>query len=347
MDIKYMAMVTKLFCATLLLTGTLILSCLILAAEGQETMHGPEMNGQSRPAETSGTSDEIKKTVAARVNGVNIDLRSVTELMNRMDVQKGHGHAGNKPDNEKEIMNKALDRLIFEELAFQRANNEGIKVEPAEISKNIADIKQKLGGDEAFRRALQARNLTEEGFRTAMARNILLQKIFKVEIFDKTPAIPENEIEREYEREKDKFVVAEKILVLDTVIFLNAEDKGSAEKAEQILKKILEDKDHNPLNLAPDGTFIVSEIEINKEKQPEIYAAARKLKAGQISGIIETSDSMHIVKLKEYVPEKQFALSEIKGFLESKLRKAAITKKSHEWEMELRKAANIEIIDGK
>ena len=339
-------MIKKTPYITVLLLLIIILSCLTFADEGKKDGHGQNMIGTASPAKPEEPADEVKKIVAARVNGADISLRSVTELMNVMGVQKGQGHGREKPIDKEIVRKEALDRLIFEELAFQKAINEGLKVDPAEIEKNIADIRERLRGEEAFRKTLLARRMTEEKVRTDIARNILLQKIFKAEIFDKTPAVSDNEIEKAYEQEKDKFVVAEKIVVIDAVLFLNPEDRGSIEKAEHIRKRILEDKEQNPLNLIPDGTFIVKESEVKEEKQPEIHAEALRLKVGELSGIIETSDSMHIIKLKEYVPEKRFALSEMKGFLESSLKAAARKKRLHEWEMELRKEATIEMMDG-
>ena len=339
-------MIRKTLYITILLASSIILSCLTSAVEGTEDGHGQKLEGPAAPAKPAEPADEAKKIIAARVNGADINLLSVTELMNRMAVQKGRGHGGGKPVSKERVKKDALDRLIFEELAFQKAKHEGLKVDPAEIEKSVADIRERLGGEEAFRKTLQARSLTEEKVRTDIARNILLQKIFKAEIFDKTPAISDNEIEKAYEQQKEKFVVAEKIVVIDTILFLNPEDRGSVERAEQIRKRILEDKGQNPQNLTPDGTFIVSEIEVKKEKQPKIHDEALRLKAGELSGIIETSDSMHIIKLKEYVPEKRFALSEMKGFIESNLKAAARGKRLHEWEAELRKEATIEIIDG-
>ena len=116
-------------------------------------------------------------------------------------------------------------------------------------------------------------------------------------------------------------------------------------KANEILAKINADKDKNPLNVAPDGTFIVRSQDIDKEKEPALYAAARKLKEGELSGVITTPDGIHIMQLSHYTPEKQTPYEEVKGPLKQKLLAAAQIKRFQDWEQELKKDAKIEIMD--
>ena len=319
---------TIIYISVLLMT-ILILSSVAFAAESSDS-------GKS--------TAEGKNVIAARVNGKDISLNSVEALADRMFRQRVRGHGDPQIDPSR-IRKEAIDRLIFEELALQAAKHEGMKVDPADLEKRIADLISSSGGDDAFQKTLRERKLTEGEVRNDLSRSILLQNIFKKEIIDKTPPISDAEIEKAYEQQKDQFIVAEKIIVTDTVLFLSREDSGSADKAERVRMKILSDKDHDPMNLVPDGTFIVRELEVKKDKQPEIYAAAAGLKIGELSSVFATSDSMHIIKIREHIPEKRFTLSQMKGYLESTLTAAARKKRMHEWEADLRNNAKIEITD--
>jgi foldase protein PrsA len=217
-------------------------------------------------------------------------------------------------------------------------------VEPAEVDKRVDDLRTRLGGAEALSKALERQGLTAREMRADIERSIILRRILEKEVFDKV-VISEDDIRKEYEKGKAKFTKPEQVIITDTVFFLDTEGKASFEKAKDILKRILEDKDKNPGNLVSDGTFIVYDTEIKKDKQGELYEEARKLSAGEVSGVIKTSDSLHIIKLKEYSPEKQFTLEQVKGFLREKLTSEARRKALAVWGAELRKGANIEIME--
>jgi parvulin-like peptidyl-prolyl isomerase len=107
---------------------------------------------------------------------------------------------------------------------------------------------------------------------------------------------------------------------------------------------MVEDEENkDPWKLEPDGTFAVRELEINKLREKELYEAAIKLKPGELSGVVTTSDSLHVLKLKQYTPEKQFTFEEVRKAIEAKLRAKAEGERLRAWQAELRKGAKIEI----
>ncbi len=350
-------MLRKVFCIAVVII-CIGLSCIVFAGE-RETRDGTALDPgtpsppggplQAQPAgktlEDGKSPDhkaEEKRVIVARVNGVPVTLKSVVDMMNHLSTQKRH--AAQTPEEKEALRKEALDRLILEELAYQKAKTEGLKAEPVEVDRRVANLKEKLGGEEEFRKKLETEQMTEEELRADIGRSIVLQSIFKREVYDKV-VVPREDIEKAYEKDKGMFLKPEKIVVIDVVFFLYPEDPESIEKAENILKKILDDKDKNPRNLVPDGTFIVYDAEIKKDRQRELYEKARELKVGELSGVVATPDSLHIIKIKEYSPEKQFTLEEVKGYVEGKLRSDARRKLLQEWDADLRKGADVEILD--
>lgn len=280
--------------------------------------------------------------VVARVNGAEITSGAVSGMMSRLKAGKGHGAESSRGTDA--LRKEALDRLIFEELACQEAKADGVRADPREVDQRLEDMRTRMGGEEGLRKALEKENRTEEGLRAAIERDIVLRRIVAREVPDNV-VVPEEDIAREYEREKGEFVIPEKVVVDDVVIFLNPGERASVERAGEIRRKVLEDKDRNPWNLEPDGTFIVHETEIHRGKQEELYREAVKLKPGELSGVIETEDSLHIVRLKEYTPMKQLDLDQVRGFIARKLKAEARQKRLRQWEADLRKNATIEIMD--
>ncbi len=302
----------------------------------RQSSPSPEELEQRRQAR-----EEARKIVAARVNDVPITMDQVVDMMNVM-VRQGHGKM--TPEAMEEVRKQALDMLIMQELAYQKAKSEGLVPDAKKVDDTIANIKGQVGGEDGFKKFLENQGLTEEELRARIGRNMVLEQIFTREIKSKT-TIPEGEIEKEYEREKHRYITPEKIEVVDVVFFLKPDNEDAVKKAEGILTMINEEHDKDPWKLVPDGTFIVRHYEIKKDKERELYEAAKKLKEGEVSGVIKTPDSLHIIKMEKYTPEKQFTFEEAKPTIEASYRMEAQKKRLKEWEQELRKDAKIEIVE--
>ncbi len=218
-------------------------------------------------------------------------------------------------------------------------------MEQQDIDNAIAGIKKKLGDEGKYREFLDKENISEAELQKRVQRNLLLKRIFIREILDKS-TVSEEALKKEYEQDKDKYTKPEKIVVVDVVFFLSADDPESPKKAEETLKKIQADEEKNPWNLVLDGTFIVRDLEIKDSSQEEdIYKEAKKIKVGELSGVFLSSGTFHIIKLKEYAAFKQFTFEEVKNVIERKARAEAQKKRLQEWEAELKKDARIEIME--
>ncbi|MBI4685643.1 MAG: peptidyl-prolyl cis-trans isomerase [Nitrospirae bacterium] len=287
--------------------------------------------------------EEAKKIVVAKVNGANITMAIVVMLMNR--IASNRQLTPSMPPEEVAKINKeALSKLILQELAYQKAKAEGLKVETKNIDEAISNFKANAGAEEEYKKFLEAQQVTEEELRAQIERSLLLQRIFAKEVYGKV-VVPEAEVRKEYEKLKDRYIKPEKIVVIDVIFLIKTDSEDSIKKTKEVLKKINDDKDKDPWKLILDGTFIVRDFEIPKDKDKELSEEAKKLKVGELSGVIKTSDSFHIIKLKEYSPEKQLTFEEVRGSLEGKFRAAAQQKRLEEWGEELKKEAKIEIIE--
>ena len=315
-----------------------VLFCSVIALTTQGCAKKPAPAKEPEQIKKTGQED-AKTVVVATVNGVPITMETLLKMMNSLSVKKSPDEA--LLTNE-EIKNRALDRLILIELAYQKATALGLNPDPRNIDNAITNLKVNAGGEKEYAAFLAQQNATEADLRAQVKRSLALELIFAQEVSNKI-TVPEDEIKKEYEKEKQRYIQPEKASVIDVAFLLKENNKASLKKANDILKKIRADKGKDPWKLVLDGTFIVRNIDIHKDKQKELYAAAIKLKAGGLSGVIKTSDGLHIIKLKTYSPERQLSFDEVKGSLEGKFRIQARQKRQEEWGRELRKDAKIEI----
>jgi hypothetical protein len=96
-----------------------------------------------------------RQVVAARVNGAEITMASVIIMMNRLGGLKARDAADVPAPEDIEVIKKAaLDRLIFEELAYQKAKKLGITANQEAINRSMRVAKDKAGGDAEFQKFL-------------------------------------------------------------------------------------------------------------------------------------------------------------------------------------------------
>jgi parvulin-like peptidyl-prolyl isomerase len=284
---------------------------------------------------------EARTTVVARVNGVELYQDAFIEVMGRLNAAN---ERRSTPDTQDVTRKKALDLLVLEELAVQEAKRQGVSLGQSGLDNAMAKLQAKLGHEEGLKNYLAKENLSEAELRSRVERSLLIRLMYDREVVQKA-SVPVEEVRKEYELRKDQYRAPEKITLVDVTLFLKQDDSDSQKKAAEVLSRIQAEKEQDPRNLASDGTFAVRTLDSEKDKEPLLYDAARKLKPGEVSGVISTPDSLHIIKLLEYAPERPLTYEEVSGAIERKLRAAAQQKRRLEWEQELKKDAKIELPD--
>lgn len=320
-----------------------VLFCSVIALTTQSCAKKPAPANDPEVSKKAGPK-EARKVVVATVNGAPVSIDSLIRMMNRLAVKNLPNQT---PEPAEKLKQKALDRLIQQELAYQKAKANGLKPEEKYSDEAMANLRASFGGEKEYAEFLKQQNVTESELREQTDRSLTIELILAREVNDKA-SVPEDELRKEYDREKQHYMVPEKVSVIDVAFIVKRDnDKNSRRKANTILRKLRADKDKDPWKLVLDGTFIIRTIDISINKEKELYTAAKKLKVGGLSGVIKASDGLHIIKLKNYQPERTPPFEEAKTSIETKLKPQARQKRLAEWERELRQDAKIEIKDVK
>lgn len=299
----------------------------------------PASEGSAPPLSRAARGE--KRLIVAKVNGTDITLYSLINMTDRISALNSKTSSPEPPE---ETRKKALDQLIFRELAFQEAVRQGLSVDEQRLDVEMSKFITSVGHEEGYKDFLEKQGLTPVEVRSQVERNLLLQLVAIREVAEKV-SISDDEVRKECDRQRDQYLVPEKVSVVDVAFSQNQDDQASMKKANEVLAEINADKDKNPLNLAIDGTFAVRSRDIGKDKEPALYLAARKLRESELSGVLTAPDGIHIIQLSRYTPEKQAPYEEVKGPLKQKLLAFAQVKRFQEWEQELKKDAKIEILE--
>ena len=262
-------------------------------------------------------------------------------MMSRVDVINRKTAVS---ETTEETRKKALDQLVFRELAFQEVVRLGLKVEEQRVDYEMEKFITSVGHEDGYKDLMKKQSITSVEVRAQVERSLLLQILAGREVMAKV-SVSEEKVREHYEELKGKYIIPEKVSVVDVLFLVKGDAAASMNKAKDLLAKIYVGKDTNLLGLPTDGTFTVRSVDLEKSREPELYDAARKLEQGALSGVIASGDGVHILQLTLYTPEKRATFEEVKEPLKLELMAIAQVKRFQEWEQELRRDAKIEIMN--
>lgn len=260
-------------------------------------------------------------TILISINMVACSSKNVAKV-NDVDISKdaykkteeflyATGYIEKKDENSDEINNDVLSFIIDNEVAYQDAQKQNIKIEDSEVNEKFAQLKDALNTNPLYKEKLEKAGVTEDFLKEQIKKDLAVAK-YK-ENFIKDIKISDKEMEAYYNNHKDQFNVEE---VKASQILISTLDKDNKEvskeekeklkeKAQGVLDKIKNNEDF--ANLAKEysddknsgkdggdlGYFAKSDKNVGFTK--EVF----KLDTNQVSNLIETPYGYHIVKVTD------------------------------------------------
>ncbi len=195
----------------ILLIGIVVLSIFILAAcSGNDDDESTEENG----------SEELEQGAIEEPEAMDIeDLQEDDAILiiNGEEVTRGEFDAqfektkqmvsqqyGIDLDSEEnamllpELQHQTIENIIGQRVLTQEAKTQGMEVTDEEVDENIGMLVQQFGGEEGFKEALEADNLTEEDLEQLVYEELLISQLFETELNLDGIEVSEEEIEEFY-----------------------------------------------------------------------------------------------------------------------------------------------------
>lgn len=333
--------------ATLLATW-LALSVLTTAAQ-MVSSHAPTM---TPPASIPDLSTPVVK-----VNGTVLTERDLREQMQRIFPYYSI-HGGKVPDKyQTEIRQKAMDRIIAEELIYQDAKRRGMHVPPDVMANVFRSAKARFGTEQAYEDYGKQLYGSVAEFERRIRRATLIEQYEHQEIEVKTRA-PETKVREIYEKNKASFLRPESVSLQSISVNLpqNPSDdqkKLARQRIEEILPQARATKNYNEFGLLAEK---VSEddyrVNMGDHKwvhiigmPPEIAKAVAGMKPGDTSDIIDAPIGYIILRVNDYRPPKQMTYDEVKAEIRKQVDDAAASQKWTALQKQLRDKAQIENLE--
>ncbi|MBR4938958.1 MAG: peptidylprolyl isomerase [Kiritimatiellae bacterium] len=245
----------------------------------------------------------MKKAI---VNGQEISEEAVRfELDRLVRFYMSHGMSMNEvKENLPKLEEKALEQAIGAKLLLERSEQLDVPVEAADIDAEVARVIEQVGGEENYRKALAAQNVTEEAFRKELEKGARVNKLV-AQACSSVAEPTEEEVAAFYEAHKSEFVEPEQVLC-QHILVKTAEDdmpevKSAAfEKIRAIRERIVAGGDfaeEAKLNSdCPSGAEGGSLGWFGRGMMvPEFDQAAFSMKKGEVSDIVTTQFGYHII----------------------------------------------------
>lgn len=211
----------------------------------------------------------------------------------------------------KEITSKVIDYMIDNEVVYQKAQSEGIKVDENDVEQKYNQIKTMLDANGDYKKSLEKANIDEAYLKETIKKDLVINK-YK-EKYEEDLKVTDKEIETYYNKNKSDFkeesIEAYHILVST----LDDEDKQVSDsekdklksKANKIAEKIKSGEDFEKLakensndkSTGKNGGYLG--YFTKEDKNPEFTKKVFSMDKGQVSDVFETPYGYEIVKVTD------------------------------------------------
>jgi foldase protein PrsA len=269
------------------------------------------------------TPEAIKNTVLAKVGDVKITRGDVDEIADPyLESYYGEDYDTNEDVAEyvKELRIQAIDVLVEEKIMYKKAEELGVLPTDEEVQTEtqtyIDDLKESLGGEDAFNTALENANLTLEEYTeqlTESIRNNIIYTNVTDEIF-KDVSVSDEEIQAYYDENIDSYKSAtvSHILISDEETAKEIRERAAnGEDFAELAKEYSEDT-----GTSEDGGSLGTVTYDTTQYVQEFTDAFKQLKDGEISEPVQSDYGYHIIKVTDY---KEQTLDEVKDTIKTTL----------------------------
>ena len=292
----------------------------------------------------------------AKVNGFEVNKQAVGfELDRLVRFYMSHGMSMQEiKDNLAKLQEKALDQAIGARLLLERSQQLDVPVTVADIDAEIAKVIEQVGGEDNFKKALAAQNISEDDFRKELEKGARVNKLVE-QACTGVEEPTEQDVTDFYEAHKSEYVTEPKVLCQH--ILVKVEENSTSDEKSAAFEKILAIKER----IAAGGNF-AEEAEKNSDcpsgreggslgwfgpgmMVPEFDKVAFEMKKGEVSGVVTTQFGYHIIYKADEQPGGQQTLVDVHDQIKDLLRHEARGKAVDAFVAELRDKAEIEFIE--
>jgi parvulin-like peptidyl-prolyl isomerase len=249
--------------------------------------------------------------------------------------------AGEAPADAAKAASQALREAIDRAVVRAETKRLGITVSGAEIDARVAQLRDRLGGEQALEAALKSKQVTREQLRAGSEYGLLRQRLGDAKFKDKV--VSETAVRRFYERHQQLFTQPASVR-LGMILFhgVNAangvHEKIVRGKAFDEMARIYSQDPLSKENGGMLGWVLTSSL------PAPLADAVAKLKPGELSDVVVGPGGWYVLKLYGRRAAETTPFQEVQQALRDELNTQARLDALKKWISAARKRADVEIV---
>jgi len=245
-----------------------------------------------------------------RINGTVLTDRDLArEMMNVFPYAKQHGGKFPK-EKEAQIRQMAMKNIEFEELAYQDAQKSAMTVAPDKLARAMKDFREQFEAEAEYQDFLKLEQKGSElELRERIRRSLLIDQYLVAEI-DRKARYSDAQLKEFYTKNPGRFRKPDSVWLQTISIAYGqtptpAEKQAARKKAEEALNQAKATKDYEEFGMLAekismdDWRVMMGDHKwLHRGRMPEaVERVVFTMKAGQVSELIDTSDSFCIARV--------------------------------------------------
>ena len=249
-----------------------------------------------------------------------------------------------------DALNDGLEQLVERQLILHSFDTEGYRLPDTVVDELVQErIRERFGDRTTLMKTLQAEGMTYEKFRREVREQYIVSALRAKNISPEKIFISPYKVETYYLVHQDDFKVEDEIKL--RMIVLNktsGDDTNTASLAGEILDKIKDGATFQEMASVYSQGSQRSQggdwgwIERSKLR-PELAEAALPLKAGQVSGVIDTPKICYIMLVEDKHPAHVKPIKDVRNEIEATLRVQMQKQLEQKWIAQLKKKTFIRL----
>jgi parvulin-like peptidyl-prolyl isomerase len=260
----------------------------------------------------------LAQQAVALVNGVPISLETLDRRFDdylrarNMNIQRLQ-----RPEKVREMKREVLDGLIAEELLWQHARSQGRVATDEDVESALVQARAQYRSSEQFQRSLARQGHTEASYRDHVRRMLSADKAAQ-SLVERSVDVTQAEIEAFYTANVHAFARPEQVRLREIALLIpaaaSAQERADVRtRMQAIVTQLAAGADFSDLarrySQHPTRQWGGAHDLVARGQLPgELEQAAFALRPGQTSGIIETSQGLHLLRVDERLPASTMGL---------------------------------------
>jgi peptidyl-prolyl cis-trans isomerase C len=303
----------------------------------------------------SSAAEDTKITTpdkVAIVNGVAITIVEFERALANLNRQMAASGKSFQQARLHEVRSRVLESLINNEILYQAAKNQGVRIDEKTIDDQINQWKLKFSNEAEFKEELAKSKTSEKELKLQLRKRYAIKKFVDEEFLNKIE-VPEEESKAFYDSNPASFKKPEQVRAQHILIL--AESNAEKSKKELARKKIMDLK--NKIEKGEDFEKLAKAYSqdpgssvrggdlgyFSRGKMVKPFEeAAFQIPPGKVSDVIETEYGYHLIKVIDVTPETVITYEQIKGRLQQFLKEQKAQKQIQTYIEKLKSDAKVE-----